>query len=135
MKKNLIVLLIVLIVLSFCIFLYTIKNKNTTINNQQTSFIEPSERFVGNIDGNRIVFEQKDYTKYTLQINNTTTSGSLNTERGFGSDVDATVYVLNWDKPETEQKYYVRLTGDQAHIQLLDSSRKIIPGALLQREK
>jgi uncharacterized protein YxeA len=104
------------------------------VTDQQYSFTEPSERFTGSINGDSIIFEEKDYTKYHLTINGKVAQGPLNTERGYGDDIDATVYILDWNKPESEQKYFVRLTKDQKHIQELDNNRKIIPGALLVRE-
>ena len=37
--------------------------------------------------------------------------GNLNTERGYGKDDDATVYILNFDKPESEQTRFVRYSN------------------------
>ena len=133
MKKVTIAVLILVVLASLWVFSVQEEKQNTT-SDQQTSFSSPTERFTGKINGEDVVFEQKEYTKYRLEINGKVSTGSLNTERGFGSDIDATVYILNWDKPEAEQKYYVRLTSDQKHIQLLDSNRKVVPGALLAKE-
>ncbi|HFI4797903.1 hypothetical protein [Elizabethkingia anophelis] len=50
----------------------------------------------------------------------------MNTERGYGTDNDATIYILNYDKPGQEQ-YYVRLTNRPANELLkLDRERRII---------
>lgn len=104
------------------------------VSDQQTDFTEPSERFVGNINGAEIMFEQKDYTAYRMTIDGKVSHGLLNTERGYDDDIDATLYILNWKEPESQQMYVVRLTSDYMHLQMLDSNRKIIPGAMLVRE-
>jgi len=56
--------------------------------------------------------------------------GNLNTERGFEEDEDATVYVLNYDKAENEQKYFVRLTNEPNSIIMLDNNRELIQSNL-----
>lgn len=57
-------------------------------------------------------------------------SGSVNTERGFEEDLNATVYVLNFDKPETEQRYFVRLSLDSTRLLMLDKNRELIKSEL-----
>lgn len=104
------------------------------LSDQQSNFTEPSERFVGNINGAQIIFEQKDYTSYRMTRDGTISQGPLNTERGYEDDIDATLYILNWTEPESHQLYFVRLTNEYTHLQMLDSNRKIIPGAVLVRE-
>lgn len=56
--------------------------------------------------------------------------GSLNTERGFEDDPDATVYILNYDQPESNQRYFVRLTNHPNKIFMLDLNKKIIKSNL-----
>lgn len=56
-----------------------------------------------------------------------TTEGNLNTERGFGDDADATVYVLNHDKAESEQRCFVRYTGNDNEVKALGRERKELP--------
>jgi len=51
-------------------------------------------------------------------------SYTLNTERGYEKDPDATVYILNWDKPENEQWIFVRETGNDSTIFEIKSNRK-----------
>lgn len=51
-------------------------------------------------------------------------SYTLNTERGYEKDEDATVYILNWDKPEIEQRVFVRKTGNDSTIFEIKSNRK-----------
>ncbi len=101
---------------------------------QDISMLEaPTERFVGTIDDVLTVFEHKDFTSYTLIEAGVSVSGELNTERGYGDDIDATVFVLDWQKPEAEQKYFVRLTGS-TEIQRLDENRELLAGAVLEHE-
>ena len=93
-----------------------------------------TERFSARVDRVDVIFEQKDYTSYRLTTNELVREGELNTERGFGDDVDATVYVLNWQKPEGERMYYVRLTSDPTHLYALDGNREILKGSALTLE-
>lgn len=90
-----------------------------------------TERYSARVDRVDVVFEQKDYTSYRLTTNGLVREGELNTERGFGDDPDATVYVLNWQKPEGERVYYVRLTSEPTKLYVLDSNREIITGSAL----
>jgi hypothetical protein len=53
-------------------------------------------------------------------------SGLFNTERGFEKDEDATLYVLNDDKPTAEQFYFVRETGSDNLLIKLDQERRKI---------
>jgi hypothetical protein len=50
--------------------------------------------------------------------------GSLNTERGYEKDEDATVYVLNSDKEITDQRVFVRETGNTKDIFEIGNDRK-----------
>lgn len=93
-----------------------------------------TERFSARIDRVDVVFEQKDYTSYRLVTNGFVREGELNTERGFEDDLDATVYVLNWQKPEAQQMLYVRFTDEPTLLYLLDSDRKVITGSVLTKE-
>lgn len=78
--------------------------------------IIPTERFGGMVDGVSVVFEHQDYTQYRLIKNDTVETGSLNTERGYEDDIDATVYVLNWQAPVALQQSFVRLTDQPGVI-------------------
>ena len=92
------------------------------------------ERYSARVDRVDVVFEQRDYTQYRLTTNDLVREGELNTERGFGDDEDATVYVLNWRQPEGEQMRYVRLTEEPDRIYILDSNQEIIRGSALTLE-
>ncbi len=74
----------------------------------------------------------KDFTQYRLTEGNQVKEGKLNTERGFEQDEDATVFILNFDKPENEQKFFVRLTN--GGVIMLDSQRKMVPGVNLEKQ-
>jgi hypothetical protein len=97
--------------------------------------VDYTERYSARVDRVDVVFEQKDYTSYRLTTNELVREGELNTERGFGDDPDATVYILNWRKPVGEHIYYVRLTSEPEKIFVLDSNREIIKGSALTLEK
>ena len=56
-----------------------------------------------------------------------TREGSLNTERGFGDDKDATVFILDHDKDAAKQRFFVRYTGEDDVIKALDKDRKELP--------
>jgi uncharacterized protein YxeA len=93
--------------------------------------IEFTERYAAQVDRVAVVFEHKDYTRYRLTTNGLVREGELNTERGFEDDIDATVYVLNWQQPEGEQMFYVRLTAEPDRLYALDGERKILRGSAL----
>lgn len=93
-----------------------------------------TERYSARVDRVDVVFEQKNYTSYRLTTNGLVREGELNTERGFGDDINATVYILNWQKPEGERMYYVRLTSEPTKLYVLDSNREIITGSVLTLE-
>ena len=86
----------------------------------------PTESFEGEVDDTRIIFMHRNFTAYRLSHGGMVTTGNLNTERGFDDDRDATVYVLDYDKPETNQKRFVR--GTTGEFFMLDSSQKRVTG-------
>lgn len=95
---------------------------------------DATERYVGQIDRVSVLFEHLDYTQYRLQTNSRVRTGLLNTERGYKDDIDATVYVLDWQKPEGAQLRYVRLTAEPTTLYLLSSDSEIIMGSKLTLE-
>lgn len=56
--------------------------------------------------------------------------GNFNYERGLENDPDGTIYILNWDKPESEQIYYGYKSANPDKIYLLDKKREIIKSEL-----
>lgn len=86
----------------------------------------PTERYRAQVDRVKVLFEQWDYTRYRLQTNELVREGEMNSERGFGDDTDAVVYVLNWLAPESEQIRYVRLTAEPERLYALDGYNNLI---------
>lgn len=85
----------------------------------------PSETYRGtDSTGGEIVFRQQDGTRYELSMDKIERRGDLNTERGWQDDADATVYILNWQRPIEEQIVFVRLTATPKVLTMLDASRK-----------
>ena len=59
--------------------------------------------------------------------------GELNTERGYGNDPDATVYVLDWKKPVAQQSRYVRYSTESDSLHHIDASGKITQTVLVRQ--
>lgn len=95
----------------------------------------PTERYSAQVDRVKVIFEQWDYTRYRLQTNELVREGEMNSERGFGDDADATVYVLNWQAPEGEQIRYVRLTAEPERLYALDGYQNLIKSGPLVLEE
>ena len=108
-----------------------VEKASRTVPAEITMLEVPTERFIGTIDGVMTVFEHKDFTSYTFIEAGVSVSGELNTERGYKDDIDATVFVLDWQMPEAKQKYFVRLT-ESFDIQRLDENRELVAGATLR---
>ncbi len=89
---------------------------------------DPTEVFTGNVQGKSIIFMQKNYQLFRLSEAGRISTGNLNTERGYGDDPDATVYILDHDKPDRLQKYFVRLSSGS--VRMLDSKRQAVNGEL-----
>lgn len=56
--------------------------------------------------------------------------GNFNLERGLADDPDGTIYVLNWDQPESKQIYYGLFSNNPNKIYLLNNKREIIKSEL-----
>jgi copper homeostasis protein (lipoprotein) len=56
--------------------------------------------------------------------------GNFNTERGLEDDQDGTVYVLNWDKPQSEQILYGCNSDNPEKMYLLNNKREKIKSQL-----
>lgn len=56
--------------------------------------------------------------------------GNFNLERGLEDDPDGTIYVLNWDQPESKQIYYGLFSNNRNKIYLLNNKREIIKSDL-----
>lgn len=64
-------------------------------------------------------YKGKSAKKFTEQ-------GNFNIERGLGNDDNGTIYILNYDKPESEQTYYGFTSATPDVIYLLDRKKEII---------
>lgn len=60
---------------------------------------------------------------YKLQSGAHVLTGSYNTERGFETDENATLYILNDGMPTEQQLYFVRETGKDSLLVQLDGQR------------
>jgi hypothetical protein len=85
----------------------------------------PSEIFVGEINGAHIKFEHWNYTRFRFTERNRITLGALNTERGFQDDEDATLFIMNFDKPEAERRYLVRHSDGTVALLEADAQRSL----------
>ncbi|WP_281232946.1 copper resistance protein NlpE [Flavobacterium gelatinilyticum] len=75
-------------------------------------------------------FELSSVYKGKSPEKNLVQKGNVNTERGLEKDQDGTIYVLNWNKPETEQVYYGYYSNNPEKLFLLDKDRKVIKSKL-----
>ncbi len=100
---------------------------NSENNEQQTGEkLAVFESYQGKTtDGQNTIIDILGDMKYQITTNNQVRIGNLNTERGWNEDIDATVYILNWDSPLDEQIFFLRKTGIDSIVQL-DSERNII---------
>jgi hypothetical protein len=140
MKKVAAILFLIGACLIVGYFLLAAKEKNETKESSKTeevTFKEEivyTERYSARVDRVDVAFEHKDYTRYRLTTNGLVREGELNTERGYKTDEDATVYVLNWQQGEGEQIRYVRRTQDPKNLYLLDTNNDIASGTPLVLE-
>jgi hypothetical protein len=97
------------------------------------STFTPTEVYRGKDSaGEEILFRQQDYTRYELSMDKIERRGDLNTERGWQDDADATVYILNWQRPVEEQLVFVRATAEPRKLLQLDASRNpVMPQVML----
>lgn len=127
------ILIVTAVVISGVLIIRDMRNSyhTATVSHQETVF-RATEKFKGIINGKTIVFEHENYAHYRLTVNGFVTTGDLNTERGFGSDINATVFILDWEKPVDDQKIFVRFTGDTTHISMFDTKRANVIGILVK---
>jgi hypothetical protein len=82
----------------------------------------PTESYTGTLRGNLLTFEHLNYERFRLMIAGEMIEGEMATEQGFGTDYQATLYLLNVDRPESEQAYFVRYSSGE--LQMLDPQRR-----------
>lgn len=127
--------------LTFCVIilslLITCQHKTEEIVTKTTPtivFQEVQEIFK---DKTNELFIYKNNTFEWIETENNTLKtikGNVNYERGFEDDQDATVYILNFDKPSEEQ-YFVRFSKNDTVIFPLDTNRNKKNAPILYRNK
>jgi hypothetical protein len=103
------------------------------IDGQRVSYLQQADLpNAGVLDGHKFSFEIKDNGQsYRMVMRGQTTTGALNTERGFGADENAVVYILNDDQPPEKQLRFLRRVEGKVNQlvqigpdgQLLDNTR------------
>ncbi len=128
--KKIVFSMIVLSVLTAC---QSKKEKPENITSV-TELPEVQELFRN--DANEL-FIYKNNTFELVEIENNTshiTKGNVNYERGFEEDNDATLYVLNFDKP-SEERYFVRYSKNDSTIFPLNGQKKKNSAPTLYRKR
>lgn len=92
-----------------------------------------TETFKGTYQGKELIFSHKDFQTYTLKTGEQVSYGKLITERGYGDDKSAKVYILNSDKPKNEQKSFVRNTNGSVYM--LDQDGFVVDDAVFDHVK
>jgi hypothetical protein len=93
--------------------------------------VNATETFRGDFKNQEVIFTHQNFQTYTLNIGGETMTGHLNTERGYGDDPDATVYVLNDDKPVIDRRYFARTPSGSVYM--LDKDRYVMEDAWFDR--
>jgi len=86
-----------------------------------------SEYYISQDQSQRLFVLATEVPSYELVIDGVSTNGLINTERGYGDDIDATVYILNHDQPAVAQQLFVRLTESTNTLIPLTTDRRIDP--------
>ncbi len=80
---------------------------------EMTEWTDATETYTGTVKGVEMTFQHKDTLQFRLNVAGEVIEGELDTEKGFGGDAGALVYILNIDRPEAEQAYFVKFsTGE-----------------------
>jgi len=79
-----------------------------------------------------VVFAHQDYTRYRLNIGDVVSGGQLNTQRGWQDDIDATVFVLNWQATDDEQILFVKKTDSDSLTQVNSNRTELVPAVKLK---
>ncbi|OYU31529.1 MAG: hypothetical protein CFE39_07720 [Comamonadaceae bacterium PBBC2] len=102
------------------------------IDGQRVSYIQQADLpNVGVLDGHKFSLEVKDNgLNYRMVMRGQTTTGALNTERGFGADENAVVYILNSDQaPEKQLRFLRRVQGDVNQLVQIGPDGKLLENA------
>lgn len=76
-----------------------------------------------------MTYEVKEIYQGKGKGNKVEAKGNFNEEKGYEDDPQATLVVLDYDKPGQE-RYFVRFTDKQDELQMLDQDRKQIKSTL-----
>ncbi len=68
---------------------------------------------------------------YRMSVDGLVTLWELNTERGFEQDDNASLFILNWRKPDVEQIKFVKLSNDHQRLVLVDVNGNLDTRAIL----
>jgi len=79
-----------------------------------------------------VVFAHQDYTRYRLNIGDVVSGGQLNTQRGWQDDIDATVFVLNWQATDDEQILFVKKTDSDSLTQVNSNRTELVQAVKLK---
>lgn len=102
------------------------------IDGQRVSYIQLADLpNVGMLNGHKFSMEVKDNGQsYRMVMRGQTTTGDLNTERGFGTDENAVVYVLNHTQPPEQQlRFLLRVQGGVNQLLQIGADGKVLQGA------
>lgn len=122
------------IAMGVCLVLISCQGKGIRSNGAAVDLSSEELNITEGIPLDKEILEgyRNDFTLFSVYKNNTFTlttpeegeiTGILNYERGLGEDIDATVYVLNFDKPGSE-RYYVRYTKNDSILVPLNQVRE-----------
>ena len=94
---------------------------------------EVSERFVSSGDI-EMVFEHMNYQSYRIYEDGVLVEGgTMNTERGYMGDENATTYFLGMDLPMEDQRSIIRLS-DSDTLKMYDSEAMLVEGVNFLKE-
>lgn len=104
----------------------------TTIEAPDMRFSGPV--FAGILDGNKVSLQLRDdQLAYRMIANGLRMVGDLNTERGFQTDDQAVVYVLDWLRDDADQMRFVQVFVNGAQeLQRIGPDQKIQADAALR---
>lgn len=104
------------------------------IDGKRVSYIQLADLpNVGMLNGHKFSMEVKDNGQsYRMVMRGQTTTGDLNTERGFGTDENAVVYVLNHTQPPEQQlRFLLRVQDGVNQLLQIGADGKVLPDAAM----
>ncbi len=92
------------------------KDAAIDLSKDSTAWEIPTETYSGFVKGTEVIFQHLNYTRFKLSVGGEQTQGEMNTQRGFNGDGTATLYILNSDRPGSEQAYFVRYSNGEVFM-------------------